>query len=229
MADSRVAAEAMVRLTAALESRADPERARGMSAYMKGHFPFLGVPAPALREAAKEAFAGHPLPPPGPFALACWDRAEREYQYAAVGLLRQRVKHLDADFLPTVEHLVTTKSWWDTVDGLASWVTGPLVLHHPELRPEMDRWLESDDVWLARAAILHQLGSKAATDADWLSAACLRWAPSKEFFLRKAIGWSLREYSKTDGDAVRRFVSEHADELSGLSRREALKWLDRRG
>ncbi len=131
-------------------------------------------------------------------------------------------------FLPVAEHMIATKSWWDTVDLLAANVVGPLVAATPALRSEMDRWLVSDDLWLARSALLHQLKWKGDTDADWLFAACLTRAGDTEFFLRKAIGWALREYSKTDAAAVRRFVSDHDAELSGLSKREALKWLDRR-
>ena len=106
-----------------------------------------------------------------------------------------------------------------------------MVRQHPELRVEMDRWLRSENMWLARVAIIHQLGSKGATNAkDRLLAACRlqSGAEEKEFFIRKAIGWALREYSKTDAPAVTRFVADHREVLSGLSQREALKWLQRR-
>ncbi|MEX2081800.1 MAG: DNA alkylation repair protein, partial [Dehalococcoidia bacterium] len=108
---------------------------------------------------------------------------------------------------------------------LAANVAGRLVRDHPELAGTMDRWVEAEDMGLARTAILHQLRFKGATDSQRLFRYCEQKAPETEFFIRKAIGWALREYSKTDAGAVRRFVAEHDGELSGLSRREALLWL----
>jgi 3-methyladenine DNA glycosylase AlkD len=105
---------------------------------------------------------------------------------------------------------------------------GDLVRHHPDLRARMDDWLAGDDTWLTRTALLHMNRWKAGTDADWLFAACLSRADHRDFFIRKAIGWALREYSKVDGAAVVAFVDDHRGDLSGLSRREALTWLDRR-
>ena len=202
-----------------------------MAAYMRDQFAFVGIPSPGRVAIEREVMAG--LPPPGErdlvaFALACWKRPEREYQYAACGYLQRHVRGCSSAFIDTAERLITTKSWWDTVDELAQSVVGPLVAAHPELRTTMDRWIDADDFWLARSAILHQNHCKARTDPDVLFGYCLRRAADPEFFIRKAIGWALREYSKTDADAVVRFVREH-DELSGLSRTEALKWLHRRG
>ncbi len=226
-----LADEALARLTAAFEPAADPERAAFMAAYMKGHFPFLGITSPARRALAKAALAGLPAPTEddvAAVALACWALEAREYQYAAADYCVRWVRVCSAGFLPVAEGLITTKSWWDTVDLLAARVVGPLVTATPSLRSEMDRWLVSDDLWLARSALLHQLKWKGDTDADWLFGACLSRAADTDFFLRKAIGWALREYSKTDEVAVRRFVADHDAQLSGLSKREALKWLDRR-
>lgn len=210
---------------------ADPDRAPAMAAYMKGQFGFLGITAPDRRALAKAALTGLPVPSEddvAAVALACWALDAREYQYAAADYCVRHVRRCSAAFLPVAQHLITTKSWWDTVDVLAARVVGPLVAATPALRDDMDRWLASDDRWLARSALLHQLGYKSQTDADWLFGACLRRAPDTDFFLRKAIGWVLREYSKTDEAAVRRFVADHDTVLSGLSKREALKWLDRR-
>jgi 3-methyladenine DNA glycosylase AlkD len=117
---------------------------------------------------------------------------------------------------------VTHKSWWDTVDALAHSV-GALVLRHPELQDEMDVWIADDDLWVARVAIIHQLGAKQATDTDRLFGYCTTRASHPDFFIRKAIGWALREYSKTDPDAVRQYVAGMGGKLSSLSRREALK------
>lgn len=226
-----LADEVVARLTSAFEPAADPERAAFMSAYMKGHFSFLGITSPERRALARDALAGLPTPTEDDVAavvLGAWGLEAREYQYAAADYGVRHVRRCSSGFLAVAERLITTKSWWDTVDLLAARVAGPLVSATPSLRHEMDRWLQSDDRWMARSALLHQLKYKQATDADWLFAACLRRAPDTDFFLRKAIGWALREYSKTDAEAVHRFVADHDAELSGLSRREALKWLRRR-
>lgn len=226
-----LADEVVVRWQAAFEPAADPAPAGHMTAYMKGHFAFLGITTPPRRVLARDALAGLPAPEEADVAAvaaAAWALDAREYQYAAVDYAVRWVRCCSPAFLPVAEQLITTKSWWDTVDLLAAKVVGPLVAATPALRSEMDRWLVSDDLWLARSALLHQLKWKADTDADWLFAACLARAADTDFFLRKAIGWALREYSKTDEAAVRRFVADHHAELSGLSKREALKWLERR-
>jgi len=193
---------------------------------MRDQFDFFGIQAGPRRLLQREAAKGLALPTADDaerVALDLWDRPEREFQYCGADYLRAHVAGLDPDSAGTLQRLVTHKSWWDTVDELASDVAGPLVAAHPELRALMDDWLESDDIWLARSAILHQLRFKDRTDSDWLFAACLRHAGSKEFFLRKAIGWALREYSRTDPEAVSAFVARHEAELSDLSRREALR------
>ena len=217
-ADRRLAA-----LVAALSARADPERATAMAAYMKGHFAFLGLPSAERRAAQKEALGDWKEPTPedlAAFARACWAQDERELQYAACDTLVRHVKRIGPGALALAEELISTKPWWDTVDVLASRVIGPLAE-----RPVTERWLASGDLWLERTAILHQLGYGERTDADFLFRACLTHADSTEFFLRKAIGWALRQHARTDPDAVRTFVTAHADELSGLSKREALKHL----
>jgi 3-methyladenine DNA glycosylase AlkD len=219
-------------LDARFISARDPERAPAMAAYMRDQFPFLGLPTPARAPLEREAFVaagGKALDERdlADLALACWERDEREYQYAACGVLGRRVKALGGGFLATAEQLITTKSWWDTIDDLAGHVVGPIVLSDRSQRSVMDRWLADDDIWLARTAILHQLPCKADTDARWLFDACLARAADTEFFIRKAIGWALRSYSYVDAMAVEQFVTEHADELSGLSRREAMKAIDR--
>jgi len=221
--------EVLTRLQAAFEPQCDPTRAAAMSAYMRNLFPYLGIPSPQRSALTREALTGLPRPSPldvQEAALALWELPEREYQYAACGLLERHAKSLDPDFLPVGRKLVQTKSWWDTVDTLASNVIGTVVLQNPELRAEMDRWIEDEDFWVTRVAILHQLRHKSATDARRLFAYCEHRSGDAEFFIRKAIGWALREYSKTDAEAVRTFVASHEGMLSGLSKREALLWLN---
>jgi 3-methyladenine DNA glycosylase AlkD len=197
-----------------------------MSAYLRNQFPCLGISLPRLDVLLRQ------LPAPEPevkidYALACWELPEREYQYAALRRLRTGAARLAPDRLPDLEKLIVTKSWWDTVDELATNVVGALVLAHPALVAEMDRWLDSENLWLARTAILHQERWKARTDAGRLFAYCLRRAGDRDFFIRKAIGWSLRSYAATDPAAVARFVQDHESLLSGLSRREALRGVHR--
>jgi len=201
-----------------------------MAAYMRDQFSFVGIATPMRVALQRDVVAR--FGPLGPddltaFASACWARDEREYQYAACWVLRRRVGVLDRQFLRTAQHLITTKSWWDTVDELAAHVVGPIVRADRSQRAVMDRWLADDDIWLARTAILHQLSWKDDTDADWLFDACLRRAADSEFFIRKAIGWALRSFSYVDPAAVEQFVGAHTDELSGLSQREAMKAIAR--
>ena len=148
---------------------------------------------------------------------------EREYRYFAVDYLRRHVKRLSSGFLPVARHLVSTDSWWDTVDLLAAHVVGGLVAADPRLRTGMDAWIEDDDLWVARTALLHQLRYKEATDTGRLFAYCVRQSGHPDFFVRKAIGWCLREYAKTDPRAVRDFVAAERARLAPLSVREALK------
>ena len=213
-------------LVGTLEAARDPVRAAGASAYMRNQFSFLGIRLPALHALLRA------VPQPGPeeavdWARACWELPEREYQYAAILALRRVAARLPAERLGDLKVLIISKSWWDTVDELATHVVGTLVLQHPDLAPEMDRWVEEADIWVVRTAILHQERWKARTDADRLFAYCRRRAADREFFIRKAIGWALRSYAATDPAAVQRFVEENEPALSGLSRREALRGVER--
>lgn len=197
-----------------------------MRTYMKDVAPFLGLASPARRELSRTVLVGMPRPDEADcaaIALRCWELPEREYAYFAVDYLRRHVKRCSSGFLPVVRHLVTTRPWWDTVDLLAAHVVGGLVAADPRLRADMDEWIEDEDMWVARTALLHQLRHKEATDAERLFAYCLRRSGHPEFFVRKAIGWCLREYAKTDPDAVRAFVERERDRLAPLSVREALK------
>jgi 3-methyladenine DNA glycosylase AlkD len=229
-ADGPFTAVVLDRLDRAFAEVRDPEAAVAMRAYMRDQFDFVGIQNAARTAIARDAVAG--LAPPGPddllaFAHACWARPERDYQYVAAKLLRRHVRRLPASAIDDLRTLIVTRPWWDTVDELARNVVGPLVLAHPELVATMDDWIDDPDLWLARTAILHQGASKTETDADRLFRYCLRRAADTEFFIRKAIGWALRDYSKVDEVAVRRFVADHDTELSGLSKREALRYWER--
>ncbi len=209
-----------------LEAVADPSAAPAMAAYMKHRFEFMGIKTTQRRLATKPTMArarrasGDDLVA---FARDCWNEPEREFQYVGLDALSANVARLESRHLADVEELISARSWWDTVDGLAGWCVGGLVRADRTLVTSTDRWIEDDDIWLARSAILHQLRWGADTDADRLFDYSLRRSTDTEFFIRKAIGWALRQYARTDPDAVRAFVDDH--EFSGLTRREALKHL----
>ncbi|MYT26743.1 DNA alkylation repair protein [Streptomyces sp. SID7760] len=223
---SALADTLLKRLTAAYGAAADPQRAAAMTAYMKGVAPFLGLRTPLRRELSKAVTEGTAAPAEADVAalvLRCWELPEREYQYFAVDYLRRHVGVCSPGFLPVLRRLVVTASWWDTVDLLAAHAAGPLVAAEPQLAEVMDAWIGDEDLWLARTALLHQLRYKSATDTGRLFAYCRRQSGHPDFFIRKAIGWALREYAKTDPEAVRAFVAAERDALSPLSVREALK------
>ena len=215
---------------AALTGIADPVKGAGMRRYMRDLFPYFGVTTPERRAAtrtvirsARRASSGELLG----FARRCWAAPERELQYVASDALKEGRTNLGPDDLAALRGLITTKSWWDTVDSLASPTVGSLVERDPALASVMDEWVDSDDIWVARTAIIHQLRFKERTDGDRLFAYALRRSADTEFFIRKAIGWALREYSKTAPDDVAAFVDEHEAQLSGLTVREARKHLAR--
>lgn len=223
---SALADTVMERLTAAYAAAADPQRAAAAQTYMKDVAPFLGIPTPERRALSRTVLQGTPRPDEADctaIALRCWQLPEREYHYFAVDYLRRHVGRCSSGFLPVARHLVTTVSWWDTVDALAAHVVGGLVAADPKLTADMDAWIADDNLWVARTALLHQLRYKERTDTERLFAYCLRQSGHTDFFIRKAIGWCLREYAKTDPEAVRAFLARERGRFAPLSVREALK------
>jgi len=213
-------------LESALADAAVPADAAPMQAYLKDRFVFLGIKTPQRRQASKPFIAAGDGADPGELlatASRLWEYEPREYQYVGCDLLKRWGRRLEPDAIEGIEHLITTKSWWDTVDVLAAHVVGSLVSRHPDLVAVMDDWVSDDNIWLARSAIIHQLFYKESTDADRLFAYAIRQMGHTDFFIRKAIGWSLRQYARTDEAAVVAFVEANADNLSGLTKREALK------
>lgn len=225
---SELAVVLMARLTGAFEAGRDPVRAAGAAAYLRDQFPFLGLTSAIRRAQARVALRDLPRPTEADLravALACWSRAEREFQQFACDYLTAHIAVPGPGFLDTTAELITTKSWWDTVDPLATHVVAGLVRRHPTLTARMDEWAAADDMWLIRTAILYQLLYGADTDAVRLFGYCEAQAGHRDFFVRKAIGWALRHYARTDPTAVRAFLSTHAGTLSPLSYREAAKHL----
>lgn len=215
-------------LRTSFEMLADPAKGVEMRRYMRDRFPFLGVSSPERRRAQRDWIARlrtAPIDDVLAAAEACWREPEREFQYAAADLLRRHAKRVEPRHLPAVRGLIERGAWWDVVDSLAPHVVGSLVGRHPELVAEMDRWVLDDDMWVVRSAILHQLTYGDGTDADRLFRYCEQQAGHPDFFVRKAIGWALRQYARVAPDAVRDWVADHEPELSELSVREATKHL----
>jgi 3-methyladenine DNA glycosylase AlkD len=213
-----------------LERHADPAKAPAMQAYMKSSMSYRGVPTPESRRIQRQVFAAHPLPDFKSWrdtALALWrDARFREERYGAIGLTGypayERFRTLAA--LPMYEELIVTGAWWDYVDGIASDRLGPLLRRYPAaMGRRMRQWSRCENLWKRRAAILCQLTFKADTDLELLYDCIRPNLVDREFFMRKAIGWALRQYAWTDPAEIVRFVREHAEQLSPLSRREALK------
>lgn len=197
---------------------------------MRDQFQFLGIKTPERTTLFKQFVRTQGLPELNGLPsvlLSLWALPQREFQYVGCDLLERFRKQLIPDLLPTVEQLITTQSWWDTVDNLAIHTVGEIYQRYPEAgRAAIEAWRCSDNMWLRRTTLLFQLMYKTATDEGLLFALIQDNAASKEFFLQKAIGWALREYSKTNAQAVQEFVATHS--LAPLSRREALKWLQTR-
>ncbi len=208
------------------EANANAENASAMKAYMKEKFSFYGIKSPERRTLQKQFLTENGLPDPFDPKIfrALWNADQREFQMFGLDLLKRQAKKVEQGDLSLIEELIQTKSWWDTVDGLASWVCGPYFLKFPEkTRPITDAWSVSENMWLRRVSILFQLGYKQKTNSDILTDHIEKNLGSSEFFINKAIGWSLREYGKTDPDFVRNYVDANEEKLHRLSVREAMK------
>ena len=193
-----------------------------MAAYMRDQFEFLGIGTPTRRAATKPLYQGlksHSADELIGLAQILWRFPEREYQYAAIDLLAMHSNKLDAAHVPILMELVQSKSWWDTVDALASVIGKVLRYGHDG----MDQAIVHQNMWARRVAILHQLGWHDKTDEALLFSYSLQCAHEKEFFIQKAIGWALRDYARHDPQAVREFTVAKKATLSPLSYREANK------
>lgn len=213
-----------------LRKNADPERSQPMKKYMRDKFEFFGLSSPLRKSVCKE-FLQQKLSPQETrkFVALLWAKPQREFQYFAVDYLE---KHMDtsAEFeanIECVKGLITSKSWWDTVDALASKIVGGLVKkHRDDGKNVMEEWIDHENMWLRRTAILHQLSYKEETDEKVLFRFCSLRAQEEEFFIRKAIGWALRQYAWTSGSRVKKYLLKHKKELSSLSFKEAAKHLN---
>jgi len=211
------------------EQNADPAQAAPMKKYMRDQFEYLGIKTPKNVALQKEFFEEHDFPPLSelePVLHDLWSLPQREFQYVAVGLLGRFNKQIPAKFIKTIEYMIITKSWWDTVDSLAGAIVGVHFQRFPEIREKyLAKWRASDNFWLRRTTILFQLNYKKETDFGLLCEIIRENLDSKEFFINKAIGWSLRQYARVDPKSVTKFVK--STPLHPLSRREALKHLEK--
>jgi 3-methyladenine DNA glycosylase AlkD len=206
-----------------------------MQAYMKSAMPYHGVPSPVFKGVCRELFAGYAPVDAAAWqrdVLAVWREAKfREERYAAIALTGHRAArgYQTLGALPMYEELIVTGAWWDYVDSLAESRVGGLLLRYPKpMRKTMLAWSKSADMWKRRTSIICQLKRRDETDLDLLYSCIEPSLDSKEFFLRKAIGWALRQLAWTNPDEVIRYVEANEARLSGLSRREALKNVDGR-
>ncbi|WP_159708856.1 DNA alkylation repair protein [Arthrobacter sp. 18067] len=215
-----------------LRSAGDAERAMGAQAYMKSEMPSHGVRVPEVRRIVKAAAKEFPVSSPEELrraVLQLWREADaREERYAAIDLTGLRLVKEDLDMLPVYEEIIRTGAWWDLVDGVSHRICALLLAHRTIMTTLLLQWAEDNDMWVRRAAITAQLGAKSMTDPSLLAAVIKPNLPDKEFFIRKAIGWALREYSKTDPEWVRSYAADNASALSPLSTREATRLLSSR-
>jgi len=217
-------------IRALFTQHADPKKAAPMKRYMRDQFEYLGIKVPEMGNLLKQHIREHGLPPLAeldPILRDLWALPQREFQYAANGLLEKFEGQLPPKFIETLEYMLVTKSWWDTVDIIATGTLGVHFKRHPKVRGKyLAKWRKSDNFWLRRAAILFQLDYKKDTDFELLCAIIRENLGSQEFFINKAIGWALRQYTRVNPQGVRNFVA--ATPLNPLSAREALKWLEKR-
>ena len=214
-----------------LLKHANPRNAGPMKRYMRDQFEYVGLKGPELGALLKTHVSSHGLPEAADLDRVLrdlWGLPEREFQYAATSLLARLEDQLPASFIRTLEYLIVTKSWWDSVDTIATGTLGVHFKRYPKLRDRtLARWRKSKIFWLRRACILFQLNYKRETDFPLMQDMIRENLGSREFFINKAIGWALRQHSRVDPKGVRKFVSETP--LNPLSAREALKWLQKRG
>ena len=213
-------------LETAFKQNGNPENAFAMAKYMKNNFPFFGIKTEERRRIFKEIWKENKEEVSAnarEIALALYSKPEREFHYCAIEILIKELKrNYKKEDIQLFEKLINHNSWWDSVDTTAKYILGEYLLEFPlETKNVIERFSESENMWLNRSAILFQLGYKQKTNADFLFSECIKQAHSKEFFIQKAIGWALREYAKSNPETVTAFVKR--SNLKPLSTKEALR------
>lgn len=218
------------KLQVLFENHTNTEKAVFQKKYLKNQFEFYGLTAPERKSIIKIYLKAEGLPPFNQMEdiiRNAYQQPQREFHYFAIEFMEKYQKHLLPEHLALCKFLITTHSWWDTVDFIASHLVGGLAKKHPAISLEMNNWIEDENMWINRTALLFQLKFKKNTDKQKLFSYCHIQSDSNEFFIKKAIGWALREYSKTDPESVIQFIETH--ELKPLSMKEGLKWLNKKG
>ena len=204
--------------------------AQEMARYMKTTMPFYGVKAAERKRIAKQAIKQYPLQTQKEYVTtskALWKLPHREEKYIAINIARAYPTYIDMKTLPLFESMIRQGAWWDFVDDIAQHLIGTVLTKQPDMMwPIIEQWNDDPNLWIRRSSILCQNKFKKRTDEMRLFSLCLQRAHEKEFFIRKAIGWALREYAKTKPQKVRTFITKHKDQLSKLSYKEAAKHLD---
>ncbi|MFW6237891.1 MAG: DNA alkylation repair protein [Halanaerobiales bacterium] len=208
---------------------ADPEKAKKQKQYMKNKFEFFGINAQPRRKAVRKFKREENRPDYQhlePVIKKLWQLPEREYQYFGTELLERYKRQFDRDIIFLFEYMITNQSWWDTVDRIAKKLVGVYLQKFPGKREKcVSSWVDSGNIWLQRTALLFQLDYKKETDPDLLFEIIAESKEIDEFFIQKAIGWALREYSKVEPEQVEDYINSH--QLSSLSTREGIKVINR--
>ena len=216
----------IIELENAFAANKNPENAFAMAKYMKNNFSFFGIKTEerrrvfaAIWKENKQEVATNTIQ----IAFDLYSKQEREFHYCAIEILIKECKgNYKKEDIKWIERLISNNSWWDSVDTIAKYILGEYLLEFPlETKKVIERFSNSENMWLNRSAILFQLGYKQKTNSAFLFSECLKQADSKEFFIQKAIGWALREYAKSNPEAVKEFVK--TSNLKPLSTKEALK------
>lgn len=204
----------------------DDDNAKKMSSYMRDKFKYYGIPTPQRRAVYKSIFKTERKAGvvDWDFLEKCWKDEYREFQYVVMDYLVAMQKFLTYDDVAVIEGFVRSKQWWDTIDGLDR-IVGNIALTDSRINELMLKWSEDEDFWVRRISIDHQLGRKLDTDVELLEKIIVNNFGSSEFFINKAIGWSLRDYSKTNPEWVRGFIGKYREKMNPLSVREASKYI----
>ena len=218
-----------VRARELLLGSADPDKSSAMAGYMKTEMPFYGVTSQPRKAISRRLATEFPAMSRTDYEFgvrALWRGSHREEKYLAVAYARRFPRYITLSSIPMYRSMVTQGAWWDFVDEIAAHLVGTVLFNQrDQLTPRIAAWTTDNNMWIRRTSILAQLRHKASTDTELLDLACTRNLESTEFFIRKAIGWALREYAKTNPTWVLNYPTDHEAEMSGLTYREAMKHL----
>ncbi len=217
----------LLQIRSVFQQHQSPDVARYQKTYLRNKFEFIGLKSSIRKELSRNFLNRKSLPPyteAKKWVHIMWNWKEREFQYLAMEMLARYHRDYQKEDIEFIEELIISKSWWDTVDFIATHIAGKYFLKFPEqIYPVVDKWLKSHNTWLQRTCLIFQLKYREKTDTETLSRTILHLKNHKDFFIRKAIGWALRQYARTNENWVKDFLKSHS--LHSLSYREATKHL----